>query len=664
MLRLHSYIHLLKIHIHDLLFTKTKMIWIIIILCIVIVTLLILSIVLSAENKCSGLKQPRNTIVKYQLQARVGPSLYSGSSISGRIYAAKSSSGFQNLNVIPVSKGGSSPTVTTTSGIVTGQTVNIDNSAISCCSSNWFYDGTTQKPMIWVNSSTSENLQTVVRSSTIDGASSLAVLVSTQTVANSAIPIMTCTCGGFMIFCQGNGEKKLSVTYLGTKSANAFGNVQVYDGTNDENSLPLTTYGLSSFNGNVGIFGSIVGTTTKTNYLEFTAFPSKVTSVTADSSTPVNYTFTLANGTGDGYTTGGFLIFGRYETSGDSDLGTSVITITGKTSTTVTGTKTSGGTPTGGDTAGVPASGTGDFAGIGASAIFIPAKDALSTNQIGDDNSYTNNFSSTITTARNFGMGDTYCYFPAFDQSDFEVKLYRWARSNPSGTYGFINNAVLTAGRTQKLNTFCFSNGSSDDVVIIRDRGNFHKYESNPADSAHTFIDDWVSGGTYNSSDSFGFVPANSSTAAGDPEVTPLVGPYYMMPHTELCYRAFHVFTKSFWLVINARFVLEDKYSYHKDIFLQYHNNGKTQTAQFEMFRDKHPRIVRNDGKILKFKNNEVSDLNVKGISFGTGHARSLSISVDSIDLKTMGGYLTIQKKHMWLVPSLTSVQQNFPEWK
>lgn len=260
--------------------------------------------------------------------------------------------------------------------------------------------------------------------------------------------------------------------------------------------------------------------------------------------------------------------------------------------------------------------------------------------------------------------------------------LTRIGRTSDSVNTVMVNN--LPAGNGSAV---AWTTTGADDVVAIAPAvgaSDSSLYWYNDLDGTSGSVADAIQG---NSGPGLAASASNAATAAGDPEVYPLIGPMYMMPHVVGAFRAFHYHTKRHTVVCNTTFTVEDGFSYHHHVYIicvhRYTDantgNDEDVTLQAHLRFDTAtgpPTVLRNDASMCAANSNGhvTCDLSVAlhatdehsgesahnkrhtqpaPIVLATAHPRAITVALtDPAALESCGGYLFRRRAHNWAIPS------------
>lgn len=140
-------------------------------------------------------------------------------------------------------------------------------------------------------------------------------------------------------------------------------------------------------------------------------------------------------------------------------------------------------------------------------------------------------------------------------------------------------------------------------------------------------------------------ITGTGATAAGDPEVQPVFGPVYTMPHEVGFYRALAVHHGGQSIDVITSFVMEGGNAYHHGVFINVDNKKR---ATFYFPANGPPHRIRDPHNLLRFdkKTGHLSDTIFKFLSLASSYPRALSLSFTppSIAEKAIG-YLIRQSK-------------------
>lgn len=213
----------------------------------------------------------------------------------------------------------------------------------------------------------------------------------------------------------------------------------------------------------------------------------------------------------------------------------------------------------------------------------------------------------------------------------------------------------------------CLTVNGSDDRIII----------TSPTDSNDFIWYDHSDGSTGTEPGVANFSPftaaiqaTGAGSAAGDPEVQPLLGPIYMMPHVVGAYRAFSTRSARRTVVCNTTFILEDEFAYHDRVWFSVTEHGRSGDGGFGeaytaevRFKTAHgpPTIVHDKHDMVKIdKHGHVAGLRVCGnnlhdVLLTTAYPRGVNVNLGDVEIlgKARGYLVRRNTTHSWRLPSL-----------
>lgn len=540
--------------------------------------------------------------------ARAAPiNAFGASAVAGYVFTSGAGATINRFDVQDLLTAGAASTQISVSSL--------SQAIVICASQNWWDAGyTTQYPSFWIQDATGHGYTNYM----IGADANVFNKQYRRFLFSSYYPnsrYRVATVGGAIITIGNSNDWVVRQPFNSKIDQNLF--AQLYTGTR-------TFLGLGSLSAALAYTYEEGGAV---YYGEWTTFPSQVTTVTST---------TLTLDSTNGYTVGNKIVYLQKNSA-------QVFTITDVTGSVVT-IDNSGGNVSGFDSA-------------TARAITMPGADTDFPGTV-----RTGLVTGTANNSPMIGVGALQAYMWNNDT------FYKVSRTSDSIISAVISGYGVGAD-TQNGAVAAFTTTGADDVVVTIERSS-----AEASDSIWTYDDD---AGTsqetagargYVASDAgldMAYMSSGSGTAAGDPEVAPLIGPVYEMPHVVGAFRAFSIDTPTARVVCNTTFKLEEAFAYHDRVYFRVELD-KTETREAEVVFESPtgpPTVVSDPtGLLVLNASGHVSGFSVSDLPLvGTTYPRAVTVQLQKMEQVTDAeGYLVRRRKHNWQIDGLRSLQRTF----